>query len=114
MAYTQNDMEIIETSVFTGQIRELLTDDEFAVMQLALIRRPDQGALVPGGGGIRKMRWGQSGRGKRGGIRVIYYWQVGRDRIYMLLAYAKTAKDNMTQAQLKTLRQLVKEELHDG
>jgi hypothetical protein len=107
-------MEIIETSVFTRQITELLADDEYAALQFALVLRPEMGSLIPGGGGVRKIRWGQTGRGKRGGIRVIYYWRTSEDEIYMLLAYAKTARDNLSQAELKALRQMVKGGLHDG
>lgn len=89
---------------------ELMTDDEYAVLQFGLIARPDLGVLIPGGGGIRKIRWGRAERGKRGGVRVIYYWHVSGERIYMLLVYAKNARDNLTAHQLKVLRQLVKEE----
>ncbi len=103
-------MEIVETLVFTRQIMELIPDDEYAVLQLDLAARPDLGVLIPGGGGIRKIRWGRAERGKRGGVRVIYYWHVSGERIYMLAAYAKNAQDNLTARQLKVLRQRVKEE----
>jgi hypothetical protein len=107
-------MEIIETSVFTRQIRELITDDEYAELKFALIQRPEQGAVIPGSGGIRKIRWAGSGRGKRGGIRVIYYWQVDEHQIFMLLAYAKNTQDNLTPAQLTILRKLVEQEINNG
>ena len=107
-------MEIVETSVFTRQIQGLISDDEYAELQIALSLRPDLGALIRNGGGIRKARWGAKGHGKRGGIRVIYYWYVGGDQILMLLAYAKNVQDNLTSEQLKTLRQLVKEEFGRG
>ncbi len=114
MTYTQFDMEIIETSVFTRQITELITDEEYAELQLALVQNPVLGSLIPGGGGIRKLRWAGSGRGKRGGIRVIYYWQSWQQQIFMLLAYAKNAQDNMTSAQLKMLKRLVQQEFGNG
>lgn len=107
-------MEIIETSVFSKQIQRLISDDQYAELQFALAQRPDLGALVPGGGGIRKIRWGQSGRGKRGGIRVIYYWYVSGNQILMLLAYAKNVQENLTPEQAKILKQLVKEEFGHG
>lgn len=107
-------MEIIETSVFSKQIQGLISDDEYAELQFALAQRPDLGSVIPGGGGIRKVRWGQSGRGKRGGIRVVYYWYVSGDQILMLLAYAKSVRDNLTPEQTKALKQLVKEEFSRG
>ena len=72
--------------------------------------RPEQGAVIPGSGGLRKLRWAGRGRGKRGGTRVIYYWFVSESVIYMLFAYAKNAAADLTPAQVKVLRQLVKEE----
>ena len=86
MTYNLSDMEIIETSVFTKQIKELISDEEYGELQFALVQRPDLGDIIPQSGGIRKMRWAGSGRGKRGGIRVIYYWQVSEHQIFMLLA----------------------------
>ena len=79
-------MEIIETSIFTRQITELISEDEYAELQFALIQRPAQGNIIPKSGSIRKIRWAGSGRGKRGGIRVIYDWQVNEHPIFMLLA----------------------------
>ena len=79
-------------------------------MQSALMLRPEQGAVIPGSGGLRKLRWAGRGRGKRGGTRVIYYWFVSESVIYMLFAYAKNAAADLTPAQVKVLRQLVKEE----
>lgn len=72
--------------------------------------RPEQGAVIPGSGGLRKLRWAGRGHGKRGGTRVIYYWFVSESVIYMLFAYAKNAAADLTPAQVKVLRQLVKEE----
>ena len=68
------------------------------------------GDLIPGGGGIRKVRWNLPDTGKKGGIRVIYYWAVSRDQIYLLLLYKKTVKENIDPDQLEILRQLVKGE----
>jgi len=107
-------MEIIETSVFTRKIRELISDEEYGELQFALIQRPDIGVVIPQSGGIRKIRWSGSGRGKRGGIRVIYYWYVNEQQIYMLLAYAKNEQANLSTAQLKVLKKLVEEEFGNG
>lgn len=107
-------MEIIETSVFTRKIRELISDEEYGELQFALIQRPEIGVIIPQSGGIRKIRWSGSGRGKRGGIRVIYYWYVNEQQIYMLLAYAKNEQANFSAAQLKVLKKLVEEEFGNG
>ena len=63
-----------------------------------------------GSGGLRKLRWAVPGRGKRGGVRVIYYWAVSKDRFLMLLIYDKTEQDELTADQLRQLRQLVERE----
>lgn len=103
-------MLIIETSIFTRQVQSLLTDEEYRQLQLALVVRPDLGDLIPGSGGLRKVRWSLSGRGKRGGVRTIYYWAVRRDQILMLLMYAKNEQENLTNDQLKVLRRIIEEE----
>ena len=103
-----------ETSLFTRAIRGLMTDDEYRELQHELILRPDAGALMAGTGGLRKLRWSLKGRGKRGGCRVIYYWAVSESQIFMLLAYPKNARDDLTDEQAKILRQLVNEEFGDG
>jgi hypothetical protein len=79
-------------------------DDEYAEMQAHLVRHPDSGSIIKGSGGIRKLRWAGSGRGKRGGLRVIYYWWVAKDRISLLLVYPKNEQDDLTADQLKKLR----------
>ena len=103
-------MRFVETPVFTRAVTSLLSDEEYRQLQLALLIRPEQGALIPGSGGLRKLRWGAQGRGKRGGVRVIYYWHAGEQCFYVLLIYAKAVQDDMTPAQLRVLRRLVQEE----
>ena len=103
-------MVIIETSVFTRQVLAYLSDEEYRQMQLALILRPDMGTVIPGSGGLRKTRWAIVGRGKRGGVRVIYYWVVVQDKILMLFMYPKNVQDDLTPDQLKVLRKLIEEE----
>ena len=102
-------MEFIETPTFTRLVLELMEDDDYAKLQLALAKRPDMGKIIPDGGGIRKMRWAGSGRGKRGGLRVIYYWHVADSQIWMLLAYPKNERGDLTPEQIKQLKRLVKE-----
>jgi len=100
----------LETPVFTRQIRDLVDDDRYRELQATLVVRPDAGDLIPRSGGLRKIRVAASGRGKRGGARVIYYWIVAKDQIYMLLAYAKNVRDDLTEDQLKVLRTLIRQE----
>lgn len=71
--------------------------------------RPEAGDLVPGSGGLRKLRWRLMGKGKRGGLRLIYYWDVPDGTIFMLTIYRKSEKDDLTQQQLRILRGLVEE-----
>ncbi len=94
----------VETPIFNRRVQEYLDDDDYAEMQAFLVRRPDAGNIIKGSGGIRKLRWAGSGRGKRGGLRVIYYWWVAKDRISLLLVYPKNEQDDLTADQLKKLR----------
>lgn len=103
-------MVIIETSIFTNQVQALLSLEEYRKLQMALMIRPDLGTVIPGSGGLRKVRWSLPGRGKRGGVRTIYYWAVASDQILMLLMYAKNERDDLTPTQLKVLRKIVEEE----
>jgi len=68
---------------------------------------PGSGKIIQGSGGIRKVRWSASGRGKRGGERIIYYWAARRSQIFRLYAYAKNERDDLTKVQLLTLRKAV-------
>ena len=104
-------MLVIETPVFTRRICELLSDDDYRRLQLALVLRPEQGALVPAGQGLRKLRWGQPGRGKRGGLRILYYWDKEPEAIYLLFVYEKTKQADLTPEQAKALGRLIREEL---
>ena len=104
-------MRFVETPVFTRQIAELLSDEEYRSLQLALVFRPEQGAVFPRSGGLRKVRWRRSGGGKRGGLRVIYYWDQDAQQVYLLFVFSKTAQEDLSNAQLRVLRQLVREEL---
>jgi len=100
-------MIIIETSVFTRLINELMSDDEYRKLQEALVNQPDMGDLIQGSGGLRKARWKLQGRGKSGGVRAIYYWVVDEAHIRMLYVYPKGKQENLTPAQLKQLKILV-------
>ena len=102
-------MLFIETPVFTKLVTDLIPDDEYRKIQLALVLRPEAGKIIPGSGGLRKIRWKIVGSGKRGGLRLIYFWDVLEDRIYMLLIYKKSKQEDLNPNQLKILRNLVKE-----
>jgi mRNA-degrading endonuclease RelE of RelBE toxin-antitoxin system len=104
-------MLFVETSTFTRQVVELLDDEEYRQLQEVLLMRPEAGDLIPGGGGLRKLRWRVAGKGKRGGSRVIYYWDVPDETFFMLMIYKKSQKTDLTQQQLKALRSLVEERL---
>jgi mRNA-degrading endonuclease RelE of RelBE toxin-antitoxin system len=94
----------VETSIFTRRIADYLDDDEYARLQSFLALHPQMGKVIQGAGGMRKPRWAGSGRGKRGGLRVVYYWWVSRNRISMLTIYPKSEQDDLTAEQLKQLR----------
>ena len=104
-------MVFIETSVFTRQIKSLIPDRSYLEMQQFLARLPTAGDLIRGSNGCRKLRWKARGQGKRGGIRLIYYWIRSDDLILMLSAYSKTTTENLTAVQIKILGQLVADEL---
>lgn len=99
-----------ETSVFTRQVTGLLSDNELNALQWALMADPESSDLIKGSGGLRKLRWAGSGRGKRGGLRVIYYWHVPGSSILLLFAYPKNEQDNLTPAQLKLLKSIIESE----
>jgi hypothetical protein len=103
-------MRFVETPIFTRSVKALVTDEDYRALQLALALRPEQGALIQGAGGLRKLRWAGSGRGKSGGLRIIYYWDKAETAFYMLLAYAKNDQEDLTPAQLRVLSRLVREE----
>lgn len=96
--------------MFTRQVATALSDDVYHRLQAALAERPDLGVRIPGGGGLRKVRWSAPGRGKRGGVRVIYYWVVDRDLIVMLFLYPKNVQGDLSAQQLRVLRRIIEEE----
>lgn len=110
--YSAKVLEFRETHVFTREITALLADDEYAELQGALIVDPEAGDLIKETGGLRKLRWSQKrrGKGKRGGVRVIYYWYSIGSLLYMLIAYSKDQQDDLSATQKRTLSNLVKQE----
>lgn len=100
----------IETRLFTRLVQEYLDDDEYRELRRVLMDNPDSGNVIPGGGGVRKLRWRAPGRGKRGGYRVIYYARLKQGVIWMLTMYPKNVAENIPASVLRQIRQ----EAEDG
>jgi hypothetical protein len=97
----------IETKLFTRLVQEYLTDDEYRAIQTLLIEQPNAGAVVPGSGGVRKLRWRAAGRGKSGGYRVIYFAKIEDGVVWMLTIYPKSVKENIPSHVLRAIRKEV-------
>ena len=102
-------MHLYFTRPYERAIRKLLSEDARREMEAAIVAAPGAAPVVRGTGGIRKLRWAGSGRGKRGGIRAIYFWCAAPGAVYMLTAYAKADRDDLTAADRKALARLVAE-----
>ena len=96
--------------MFTRRITDALSDDDYRLLQEALLRRPEQGDLIEGTGGVRKLRWREAGRGKRGGLRLIYYWHAEREIILMLFLYRKSEQKDLTVDQKRILAKAIQQE----
>jgi mRNA-degrading endonuclease RelE of RelBE toxin-antitoxin system len=103
-------MQFVETPVFTAALRQHLSDESYRQLQIALMLRPEQGPVIRGAGGLRKVRWATPGSGKRGGLRVIYYWAQAEQVIYMLFVYSKSEQGDLSTLQTRQLGRLVREE----
>ena len=101
---------IVETPVFTRRVLKLMSDEDYRALQQTLVVDPERGAIIRHSGGLRKVRWARAGRGKRGGVRAIYYWARAREILLMLLVYGKNEQDDLTPEQLRILRALVEKE----
>ncbi|MEO6184563.1 MAG: type II toxin-antitoxin system RelE/ParE family toxin [Verrucomicrobiota bacterium] len=97
-------MIFIEDSDFYKRRSKLLDEDEFFRFVVWLMSKPGAGNVIPGSGGLRKVRWAAKGRGKRGGVRVIYFWWIADEKILLLDIYSKNAKENLTNDELKKLK----------
>jgi mRNA-degrading endonuclease RelE of RelBE toxin-antitoxin system len=101
-------MEFIETTGFSKLRDDYLNDTQFNLLQLYLINFPDAGDVIRGSGGVRKLRWGLPGHGKRGGLRVVYYWMSKDEQILFLTVYSKTEAADLSQEAIREMRRLVK------
>jgi mRNA-degrading endonuclease RelE of RelBE toxin-antitoxin system len=100
----------IETRLFTKLVLEYLSDDEYAALQQHLMRSPEAGPVIPGSGGVRKLRWAAPGRGKRGGYRIIYYLRRADGVVWLLTMYPKNVADSIPAHVLRQIRK----EVEDG
>lgn len=99
-------MLFIETNIFTEDVKDLLTDDEYREFQAFLAENPDWGDVIQNTGGLRKIRWAAKGKGKRSGVRVIYFHKVSDSHIRLLLIYKKGIQDDLSEDEKRTLRAL--------
>jgi mRNA-degrading endonuclease RelE of RelBE toxin-antitoxin system len=97
-------MEFVETPLFSKIVKDYLSDDEFSALQWTLALHPESGSIIPNSGGIRKVRWPGKGKGKRDGLRIIYYWKTKSGEIWLLTVYAKSEAENIAPEILKALR----------
>jgi hypothetical protein len=100
-------MIFVEDHLFQKHCADLLDDEDLIDLFEWLATRPETGKLIRGGGGLRKLRWSGSGRGKRGGARVIYFWWLSDDRILLLDIYAKKDKDDLSAKELESLKRRI-------
>ena len=103
-------MVIVETSVFTKRVLDILSDDEYKELQTFVAANPAAGDVIPGSNGLRKLRWSIKGKGKRGGTRIIYYWLKPKDTVLMLFMFKKNEQSNLTMDQLKKLKTIIAQE----
>jgi hypothetical protein len=105
---TNGFLEFVWLPTFERSAAGLLDDDDRRELELALVEDPKRGAAIPGTGGFRKLRWPARGKGKRGGARVVYYFVARRKTIYMLLAYGKGTKDDLSDSERTELKDLAR------
>ena len=101
-------MIFIEAPPFERVRQSYLDDDDYRLLQATLMANPAAGDLIRGSGGIRKIRWAAAGTGKRGGLRVIYYWITKHDHVLLLTMYRKSEVSDLTPLEVRALRTLVK------
>jgi len=103
----------VELPAFDRHRGEYLSDETFRILQASLMNSPEAGDLIEGTGGLRKLRFGdvRRGKGKRGGLRVIYFWWQAGSQFWLYTLYDKDERDDLSPEQRKTLRAMLKAEL---
>lgn len=102
-------MTFVETSIFTKNLAKYLQDEEYWRLQIYLMNQPDTGDIIQGTGGLRKLRWLAKGKGKRGGVRIIYYWKTHVHKVYLMSIYAKNEVTNLSTKDKKILKQMLED-----
>ncbi len=100
----------IESSIFEREVSNYLDDDEYAALQAFLVVNPEAGDIIPGSGGVRKLRWKRAGVGKRGGVRIIYYVRYRPNELWLLILYAKAKNDTIPAHILRALKERFSDE----
>ncbi|HBA65024.1 MAG TPA: transcriptional regulator [Methylococcaceae bacterium] len=103
-------MIFIEATTFTKLLPTYLSDEEYRALQAYLMQKPDAGDIVKGSGGVRKVRWAPDGKGKSGGVRVIYYWKNPNHEIWMLTIYSKSERSTIPSHVLKQIAKAINHE----
>jgi hypothetical protein len=101
------EIQVIELPEFEAAARKLLSNEERKGLVEYLASRPETGDVIPGTGGVRKVRWRSRGKGKRGGARVIYFFFARQGHVYLLTAYGKSQKDDLTAQEKKLWKEVV-------
>jgi len=106
-------MEFFEAPPFTRYLRDYLADEEYRGLQHLLAQNPELGDMMPGTGGFRKLRWADQrrGKGRRGGLRIIYYYFSADQQIWLMTLYGKDEADDLTTAEKRALRDAIAAEL---
>jgi RelE toxin of RelE / RelB toxin-antitoxin system len=98
--------EIVSLSAYESQVSALLNEDERMAMEFFIACAPEDHPVVPGTGGFRKARWARRGKGKSGGVRVIYFFLAGPGQVYMAAIYSKSQKDTLSPADQNVLAKI--------
>jgi hypothetical protein len=104
-------MQFVEFPYFSKWVKECLNDDEYREIQEELIKNPRKGDIIPHGHGLRKLRWGFKGKGKSGGVRIIYYLWLSHEEFLMMYVYSKSEHEDLSKEQLRILAKVTKENL---
>jgi mRNA-degrading endonuclease RelE of RelBE toxin-antitoxin system len=110
LTYIKRTKVFVEVSAFTAAVLKHLPEEEYKDLQKLLAANPAAGDVIPGCKGLRKLRWRAEGRGKRGGVRILYYWAVAQEQILLLDLFAKNENDDLTPKQYKILKAYVSKE----